>query len=444
MRVKLKVILSDGHSYDWSHMGTAVSIGRDPACELTVEDNQDRHASWMHARIEWDGSTFLVRDFQSKNGTYVNDDLIDGVQPLKVGDTIRLGRKGPKLIALELDPGQAEASPGLPPDVSDSGQADDFMEGTNQWGPRAQRWLAAGILGVAVVASVLLIVGTWGRRGPVVGKAKPQAAEATAVASNAGPSVADPPHGSAPVGGNRTVPPPSPPPTPPLPTPPPAPQAFTPDELAEQYAGAIVWLGAELKGWRLPLCSGFAIDRTKIISTAQEIAQLKSYHQEGKPVFVYCNKCSPKFIRVVDLRVHPAYDQKNPTPPRSLLHNVGMATIESPLPKSVVLQMSHDLPKPPTGMEVLVVGYSIQYEPPKPYDPLAPPELVWPKGRVRSTKTLAGGGEELPLLELDIATPDGTTGAPVFSSAGKVVGVLLRYGEERCAVLSDQLSELSR
>jgi hypothetical protein len=443
MRVKLKVILSDGHSYDWSHMGTAVSIGRDPACELAVEDSQDRHASWMHARIEWDGSSFLVRDFQSKNGTYVNDDLIDGVQPLKVGDTIRLGRKGPKLIALELDPGEAEASPGLPPDVSDSGRADDFMEGTNQWGPRAQQWLAVGVLGVAVVASVMLIVGTWGRRGPIVRKAKPRAAEATAVASNAGPSVADPPLASASEGANRTVPPPPPPPTP-APAPP-APQAFTPDELAEQYAGAIVWLGAELKGFRLPLCSGFAIDRTKIISTAQEIAQLKGYYQEGKPVFVYCDKCSSEFVRVVDLRVHPAYDEKNPTSPKSLRHNVGIVTIESPLPKSVVLQMSHDLPKPLAGMEIMVVGYSIQYEPKlKPYDPLAPPKLVWSKGRVRDTKQLAGGGKELPLLELDIATPDGTAGAPVFSSAGKVVGVLLRYGEERCAVLADQLSELSR
>jgi pSer/pThr/pTyr-binding forkhead associated (FHA) protein len=121
MRVKLKVILSDGRCYDWSHEGAAVSIGRDPACELAVEDSQERHASWMHARIEWDGRTFLVRDFQSKNGTYVNEDLIDGAQSLKVGDTIRLGRKGPKLIALELDPDQGEASPGPPSEASASG-----------------------------------------------------------------------------------------------------------------------------------------------------------------------------------------------------------------------------------------------------------------------------------------------------------------------------------
>ena len=80
----------------------------------------------------------------------------------------------------------------------------------------------------------------------------------------------------------------------------------------------------------------------------------------------------------------------------------------------------------------------------KPYDPLDPPKQVWPKGRVRGTKTFRGGGEELPLVELEISAADGTDGGPVFSDAGKVIGVLLRYGEQRYVVLSDQLSDLVR
>jgi hypothetical protein len=93
-------------------------------------------------------------------------------------------------------------------------------------------------------------------------------------------------------------------------------------------------------------------------------------------------------------------------------------------------------------MEVTLGGYLIRYEPElKPYDPLAPPRLVWPRGRVRDTKTFLGGSEDLPLLELDIDAPDGTDGSPVFAANGQVVGVLLRYGGQRYVVLSDQLSE---
>ena len=172
---------------------------------------------------------------------------------------------------------------------------------------------------------------------------------------------------------------------------------------------------------------------------------MRRYYKEGKPVFVYCEQCSPQFVRVTDLRLHPAYDEKNPTSTQSLLHDVGMAIVESPLPSSVDLQMSRELPKPPTGMAVAAVGYSIQYEPDiKPYDPLAPPKLASAQGRIDTTKTLAGGGDELPLLELSIDTPDGTAGAPVFSTAGKVIGVLLRYGKQPRVVLSDHFSELTR
>jgi len=148
----------------------------------------------------------------------------------------------------------------------------------------------------------------------------------------------------------------------------------------------------------------------------------------------------------VELKVHPAYDPKNPTSSASLLHNVGVAIVESPLPGSVdLLPSRNDLPSPLKGMAVTLGGYAIQYEPElKPYDSLDPPKQVWPRGQVRGTKTFPGGSEELPVLELAISAADGTDGGPVFSAAGKVIGVLLRYGEQRYVVLvpSDQLSDL--
>ena len=134
MKVKLKVILAGGFSHDWRCQGAALSIGRDPECDLAIEDSEERIVSWMHARIERDGDGALIRDFRSKNGTYVNEEPVDGTRPLQIGDTIQLGRKGPKLIVLELDAGLEEALPAPLPVVSDSAPVAGFAGGVAQRG----------------------------------------------------------------------------------------------------------------------------------------------------------------------------------------------------------------------------------------------------------------------------------------------------------------------
>ncbi len=158
MQVKLKVILSNGISHDWRGQGAALSIGRDPECDLTIEDGEDRIVSWMHARIECDSDAARIRDFRSKNGTYVNEEPVDGTRPLQIGDTIHLGRKGPKLIVLELDAGPQEALPAPPPDVSASGLPGGFAGSMARWGLRQKRWLVAGALGVVALVFIVLTV----------------------------------------------------------------------------------------------------------------------------------------------------------------------------------------------------------------------------------------------------------------------------------------------
>ena len=444
MQVKLKVILSSGSSYDWSYQGAALSIGRDPECDMTVEDEQQRIVSWMHARIESDGDAARIRDFRSKNGTYINEEPVDGTRPIQIGDTIQLGRKGPKLIVLELDAHQEDTRPVSPLAVAVSSAPAGSFRYFNAWGPLEKRWLIGGALAAAVVVLLLLVNRAWlpqnsprplagegGHHVPMVvvgGAANDKPPEGGTTSAVAGARST----GFSRNSGEQPVAPPPPP-------------LLTTEELKKNYSGALVWLGAELDGHRLPSCSGFVVDRTKIVCTASAIAELKGLHEEGKPVFVYCEACSPKFLRVVKLKVHPAYDPKNPTSSASLLHNVGVAIVESPLPGSVDLLPWRELPRPPKDMAVTAAGYSMQYEPDlKPYDPLDPPKQVWPRGRVRGTRTFPGGDEDLPLLELAITADDGTDGGPVFSTAGKVIGVLLRYGEQRYVVLSDQLSDLIR
>ena len=363
MQVKLKVILSNGISHDWRGQGAALSIGRDPECDLTIEDGEDRIVSWMHARIECDSDAARIRDFRSKNGTYVNEEPVDGTRPLQIGDTIHLGRKGPKLIVLELDTHQDDIAPVPPPIVSSpSGLPGGFAGNMARWGLRQKRWLVAGALGVAALVFIMLTAMIYhsreeppGHHVPMVGATTSAVADARSTGFSRNSRETPPEGGTAneepPKGGTTSA----------------ASSTagsvaekhsrkrdpiFTTEELVKRHSGAVVWLGAEFDQRRLPLCSGFAVDRTKIVCTAREIVQLKGYHQEGKPVFVYCERCSPKFLRVVELKVHRAYDPKDPTSSASLLHNVGVAIVESPVPGSVDLLPSRELPRPPKDLEV--------------------------------------------------------------------------------------------
>jgi len=47
--------------------------------------------SRRHARIEIDATRATVEDLGSKNGTYVNDQLVSGATPVADGDQVRLG-----------------------------------------------------------------------------------------------------------------------------------------------------------------------------------------------------------------------------------------------------------------------------------------------------------------------------------------------------------------
>ena len=51
----------------------------------------DPFASSRHARISQQGHVFVIEDLGSTNGTYLNDEPLDGPQPLHADDRIRIG-----------------------------------------------------------------------------------------------------------------------------------------------------------------------------------------------------------------------------------------------------------------------------------------------------------------------------------------------------------------
>lgn len=66
----------------------AFEIGRSSKCDLFIDQESiSRH----HARIGFDGVGYVIRDLQSTNGTFVNDEPVTEMR-LRDGDQIQIGR----------------------------------------------------------------------------------------------------------------------------------------------------------------------------------------------------------------------------------------------------------------------------------------------------------------------------------------------------------------
>lgn len=65
-----------------------VLVGRDEHCTLPLHDDS---VSRRHALIEPHGESYLISDLGSTNGTYVNEQLVQGGYLLTAGDRIRFG-----------------------------------------------------------------------------------------------------------------------------------------------------------------------------------------------------------------------------------------------------------------------------------------------------------------------------------------------------------------
>jgi hypothetical protein len=73
-----------GIAYD---LARGATLGRGDV-EIRLEDP---FASSHHARIERQGSVTVLEDLGSTNGTYLNEEPLQGPQPLHHGDRIRIG-----------------------------------------------------------------------------------------------------------------------------------------------------------------------------------------------------------------------------------------------------------------------------------------------------------------------------------------------------------------
>jgi pSer/pThr/pTyr-binding forkhead associated (FHA) protein/S1-C subfamily serine protease len=94
--------------------GTRIRLGRGSECEVQpVEAGQgETTVSRVHAELTVGPSGALVlRDAESKNGTYLNGDRITRVTPVRLGDKIMLGQGGPVLLVEGMGTAPVKAVP---------------------------------------------------------------------------------------------------------------------------------------------------------------------------------------------------------------------------------------------------------------------------------------------------------------------------------------------
>ena len=88
---------SSGKRYE--ARGTRIRLGRGRECEVQPVDTSDTIVSRVHAELTVGPSGgLMVRDADSKNGTFLNGERITKPMPVRLGDKIMLGTGGPVLL----------------------------------------------------------------------------------------------------------------------------------------------------------------------------------------------------------------------------------------------------------------------------------------------------------------------------------------------------------
>jgi len=86
---RLVVERAPGHTVGMEYeVGEGAVLGRGDQAEIRLEDP---FASSQHARLVLQGGAVVLEDMGSTNGTYLNEELLSGPQPLHPGDRVRIG-----------------------------------------------------------------------------------------------------------------------------------------------------------------------------------------------------------------------------------------------------------------------------------------------------------------------------------------------------------------
>ncbi|MFN7924934.1 MAG: trypsin-like peptidase domain-containing protein [Bryobacteraceae bacterium] len=175
----------------------SLSLGRDPSCEIALDQDKDDVVSRMHSKISISAGTpptCQLSDLGSRNGTFLNKQRISGEVALTPGDIIQLGPGGPELefdleprpapavkptrLATQLPPPAMTREAAAPPPIPSA--VTPVISGPGAAGPSkatVERMIATGqkknsMQLVAAIAAIAVVGGGaalyFARRGPAI------------------------------------------------------------------------------------------------------------------------------------------------------------------------------------------------------------------------------------------------------------------------------------
>lgn len=93
-----RLILESGGERRETRITGPVTIGRSPSATFSIDD---KTLSREHTVVQGQAGRYVVKDLESKNGTYLNGKLIKQPETLKHGDRLKIG---PATFMIVWDP----------------------------------------------------------------------------------------------------------------------------------------------------------------------------------------------------------------------------------------------------------------------------------------------------------------------------------------------------
>ena len=77
-----------------------ITVGRDDDCDAVIPDPS---VSSRHARLEFDGASWLLTDLGSTNGTWLNGARLAAPTRIEASDVVQFGRFNVQVTAADID-----------------------------------------------------------------------------------------------------------------------------------------------------------------------------------------------------------------------------------------------------------------------------------------------------------------------------------------------------